>query len=571
MLAMLAGVATLTARQPASVTAERADKADYYFLEAMRQAAMDHDDAAMMMLRRAHQLNPSATDVGALYGARLITLGGYDSTMLASGVQLLDRHFTANPSDVYVGLNLSMIYHRFGHTSRARRIWAALDSAHPNEAAVVWQRAMFEAQAGDTLTALQLMDRVETLSPGTPNVFMATCRLLGLRGDTAAIVSRAADFIGRRPHDANVHVIVASVYDVLGLRDSASAHIARALELDPGNGAAYREMVMSHRMAGDPERYRTELLQALTLDDLDYESKRGLLEDYIATDTVDDPALTEQLLGVMLEQYPREESLRQICFANEYTQGHYFNAAEQLAVVADMHPDNAEIFHSAMRLYVTADSLRQGLEMGLKGLRYHPDDPDLTYTLGGVYLLNEDHDNALAYMRRAAELRADNPANLSEVYCSIGDVLQHLDQPDSVAAAYRRSLHYNPHNLLPLNNYAYYIVSRPRQLTPAEIELADSMVTVAVTARPDVAIYLDTKAWVEFRAGRYEEARVYIDDALERSADHPQAELFDHAGDIYYHLGLRSEAVQFWTRALELDPDSELIARKVKRKTYFSE
>ncbi|MDE6287322.1 MAG: hypothetical protein K2M00_00885, partial [Muribaculaceae bacterium] len=49
------------------------------------------------------------------------------------------------------------------------------------------------------------------------------------------------------------------------------------------------------------------------------------------------------------------------------------------------------------------------------------------------------------------------------------------------------------------------------------------------------------------------------------------AEMLDHAGDIYFMTGEPEKAVQFWIRALDLNPGDEKIARKVKYKTYFFE
>jgi tetratricopeptide (TPR) repeat protein len=44
-----------------------------------------------------------------------------------------------------------------------------------------------------------------------------------------------------------------------------------------------------------------------------------------------------------------------------------------------------------------------------------------------------------------------------------------------------------------------------------------------------------------------------------------------HAGDIYFWNQQPDKAVEFWKKALDLDPDNELLARKVKYKTYFHE
>ncbi len=49
----------------------------------------------------------------------------------------------------------------------------------------------------------------------------------------------------------------------------------------------------------------------------------------------------------------------------------------------------------------------------------------------------------------------------------------------------------------------------------------------------------------------------------------PSADVYDHAGDIYFMNGEHAKAVEFWEKAHELDPDDEIIAKKVKHRTIF--
>ena len=50
----------------------------------------------------------------------------------------------------------------------------------------------------------------------------------------------------------------------------------------------------------------------------------------------------------------------------------------------------------------------------------------------------------------------------------------------------------------------------------------------------------------------------------------PSAEIYDHAGDIYFMLGLTDDAVRYWKLALGLDPGNALISKKIKQKTYLA-
>ncbi|MDE6654611.1 MAG: tetratricopeptide repeat protein, partial [Muribaculaceae bacterium] len=121
--------------------------------------------------------------------------------------------------------------------------------------------------------------------------------------------------------------------------------------------------------------------------------------------------------------------------------------------------------------------------------------------------------------------------------------------------------------------------------------------------------YLDTYAWVFFKKKDYKMAKQYIDIALnayavEAAADTayavtdtihmpdervatdnisadtensveteeteiPSADVYDHAGDIYFMNGEHAKAVEFWEKAHALEPEDETIAKKVKHRTIF--
>ncbi len=94
------------------------------------------------------------------------------------------------------------------------------------------------------------------------------------------------------------------------------------------------------------------------------------------------------------------------------------------------------------------------------------------------------------------------------------------------------------------------------------------MSAITVREQPENSTSLDTYAWVFFKKGDYVLAKQYIDAALNYS-DEPSSELFHHAGDIYFMSGEPDKALEYWNQAIELEPDDELLQKKVKHKTYF--
>ncbi|BAR96660.1 hypothetical protein PI172_1932 [Prevotella intermedia] len=69
---------------------------------------------------------------------------------------------------------------------------------------------------------------------------------------------------------------------------------------------------------------------------------------------------------------------------------------------------------------------------------------------------------------------------------------------------------------------------------------------------------------------RYEEANIYIDQAIKNDTT-PSGVLFEHAGDIYYHVGKTAEALVSWQQALKLGDKSATLKKKIELQKYIAE
>ena len=94
------------------------------------------------------------------------------------------------------------------------------------------------------------------------------------------------------------------------------------------------------------------------------------------------------------------------------------------------------------------------------------------------------------------------------------------------------------------------------------------MAALALKYEPDNANYIDTYAWVYFAKKDYVKALLYIQSAVEKDEDN---HLLEHYGDILWFNDEKEQAIEQWKKALEQEPDNELLQRKVNNKTYYEE
>ena len=101
----------------------------------------------------------------------------------------------------------------------------------------------------------------------------------------------------------------------------------------------------------------------------------------------------------------------------------------------------------------------------------------------------------------------------------------------------------------------------------------------AIKMEPLNKTYLDTYAWVLFVQGNYSLAKFYIDrvvspqqtDSLLLADENLQADVFEHAGDIYAMNDNEELAVRYWTLARRKGSGGAILEKKVKLRKYVKE
>jgi Tfp pilus assembly protein PilF len=187
------------------------------------------------------------------------------------------------------------------------------------------------------------------------------------------------------------------------------------------------------------------------------------------------------------------------------------------------------------------------------------------YYQGMAYYRQDDTDHALEAFQNGISVinEQSRPDIVSDFYAVLGDLLHQKHREQEAFAAYDSCLQWKPDNIGCLNNYAYFLSLKGQRLDEAEL-----MSFKAIKAEPENSTYLDTYAWILFMQGRYSEARIYIDQALQNDST-PSHDVLEHAGDIYALCGDTAQALSYWQQALADNPTDKVLIRKIKRKRYI--
>ncbi len=554
-----------------SRTATEADvrKADYLFLEAKRHALQERYDSYFELMDYARRLNPDDQEIGMALGLYYLQLDSIGSTR---GIDLMQAYVDNHPEDLYNGLTYASVAQRLGQNKRATEAWRKLHERFPDRDGVTLKYATQLRRGNDRdqlLRAIELYDTLEMAGADPGQITGMKASVYLQMGDTAGVLKEARQLLGKSPENSGYNLLVGNIYHTLLDSDSAIIYYDRAVELDPANGLAYYARASYYSEKNDSVAYDREVFEALHQPDLDLEIKLAMLRDYVAelyTDSLQQPRISE-LFKTLNTQHPHQSAISDL-YADYLIAIHdWSGAAEQVNLSLDLEPSDLQKWRALSSLYLQNRDFAKTTDAARQGLHYFPGDIDL-YQLQAVgYAGSEDYEKAIEIYMHALDMfeNTDSVSNeaVSELYTGLGDTYHQAGNSDKAFESYEKALQLFPDNLTALNNLAYQFACDGRDL-----QRALAMSEKVCQAKPDDPTSLDTYAWVLFKLKDYPKARTIIDHTLECDSD-PSAELFEHAGDIYFMDGMPEEALEFWNKALKLDPDNELLHRKVTHKTYF--
>ena len=539
-------------------------KAEYIFVQAQNEKLKGNYDAFYDLLTHAHAIDSTNTAISFYLGMSMLRMNNTTQERCERGLALMKKHFDAQPDDLYETTFYSDANMRLGHPDEALRAIKLLNESNPNRLELQVRLAEAYSQSGDYERSNATYDSIATLFG---NAFQITTSKIDnyiAMHDSVGALKEMRDMLATAPQNATYNITMSGLFQHFGMTDSALYYLDRAQEYAPDNGYIYLTRAEYYNMVGDSVGYEQQIYNALTAEQLDVDSKLGVLLGYIRGRLAEEDTTQRinNLFTVLIQQHPHEAKIHQLYSEYFFAKKDYKGAIEQLSYSLDVNPTDADGWRNMVILNMMDDNYPAAVKASQKALEYNPDNIDLRRYVAGCYHQMKEYEKAIeAYRNTMQMVDSTDVTILSEIYTGMGDTYSEMKDSTKTVECYERALELDPLNSGALNNYAYYLAQRGKDLDRAE-----RMAALAVKDEPDNANFIDTYAWVYFAKKEYSMALLYIKSAVEHDEDN---HLLEHYGDILWFNDEKDAAVEQWTKALETDPENELLQRKVKDKTYY--
>ena len=541
-------------------------KAEYIFVEAQNQKLKGNYDAFYDLLAYAHEIDSGNTAISYYMGMCMVKMNNNNMARYEQGLALMKRHFEKQPQDLYETTFYSDANLQAGHADEALRAIKVLNEQNPNRWELQMRLAEAYARSGDYVKSNATYDSIAALFGDAMQITSNKIDNYMAMNDSVGALREMRNKLAKAPQNASYNIAMSGLFQHFGQTDSAFYYLDRAQEAEPDNGYIYLARAEYHRMAGDTVAFEQQIENALVAEQLDVDTKLGVLLSYIREKLLqeDTTQRIENLFTVLINQHPHEAKIHQLYSEYLYAKEDLAGAIEQLEYSLDVNPTDAEGWRKMMILNMLNDNYVAAVKASEKALEYNPGNLDLMGYVAGCYMQMDEYDKCIETYRQILELTdSADVERMANVVTGMGDAYAEMNDTLKAIDCYERALEYDPINSGALNNYAYLLAQRGEQLDRAE-----KMAALAIKDEPDNANFIDTYAWVFFAKKDYQMALLYIKSAVEKDEDN---HLLEHYGDILWFNDEHEAAVEQWKKALEQDPENELLQRKVKDKTYYEE
>ena len=478
---------------------------------ARNQIRLQSFESALIHLEKSHSLNPKDRET-----LNYLAEVHYNLNHFQKSIGYYKQLLALDPYNSSVQNNLIFLYSHLKMEKELLNFYKMMMDYYPDDNKFAVQYALSNIKQRNIPEAQKVLEEVVKEDSTQINALMVLGNLYEVQKDTAQAVKTYKNILSLDPRNED---ILNRIYQILRSQ---------------GN---WEEIENIYKSILESQKNNTQV-RLILAETYYFQEKND------SARTVLEPVLTDDTY-----RFAAFELLGRIAFDRE----DFKEAEKYFTSLTEETPQNRFSWLFLAIIYNRQSQFQQSLLVLERSLNIHQNDVDLLAMYGSTLSQVDRDRDALPPLEKALELNKENTATITSI-AAVYDKLEMWHKSDSL---YKEALDKNPRNALLLNNYSYSLAQRDLQL-----ERALEMVDRALEVDPDNGAYLDTKGWIYFKMGKFEDAQRFIQKALDSREE--SAEVLEHMGDIYYQLGQLEEAKIYWQKALDKDPQNFELTQKIQ-------
>jgi tetratricopeptide (TPR) repeat protein len=536
-------------------------KMSRFFIEGQKYLMIEDFEKAYFFFSKARDINPQSAAVNYKLAEILLR-----ANQVEQALNFGNQAVRLDPSNKYYNLLVAEAYTKKRQPEKAAEILENLMSNPEENQGYILDLASLYLGSGNFDKALITLNKAEDYYGVVEPLIQQKQRIYLRRNDLKSAVEEGKKLIDAHPGNSQYVLSLVEILFNNGKTADAIDIIEESLRSYPGQPDLEIAAYTLYKEQGKVDTAEQYIKAAFENPELDAEVKaKAYVEILTEIKTSKRDSLLDHLQNDLLTLHSKEAIVQSAIGEKYLAQKEKLKALSHFQTSIEYNPTNAEGLQNIISIMLEDSKDFTEVETyTIIATEEFPELPEFWFYDGAVKSALKKNDEAKNALLKALETnKSKNKAIELLVYSQLGDVYFNLKEEEKSFEFYEKVLKEKPDDEHVLNNYAYFL-----SLSKKDLDKAKNMSERLVKRFPKNSTYLDTHAWVLFQLKDYEGAKKFMELAIEHDKD-PSGVMWEHYGDILYHLGKKNEALSYWKKADGKPDASEELELKIKNQKYY--
>jgi tetratricopeptide (TPR) repeat protein len=529
---------------------------DVNYYEGLKQYYSGTTDNAIKFMNRAISLN---RENDATYFILSQIYQGKNQRVEA--LKNAELAFTYSPDNEDYGLNFAQNLQRLNRLDSALNVYSQLIAKDSANTDLLLNMSLIYGVKGDIVKSIRLYDEFSSRYGNNETILENKQKLYLQFNQLDSAISVGNKLIELFPDNPRHFALIADIYSNKGNDSLAIDYNIKALELVPTFPLAQIGLSDAYRREVRYAEYFRMLNKIFKNDDIKNSDKVNYFNQFLENKQfyqVFYPNI-DTLITNFIVTYPKDTSIYPIYAEHMGKLGKLGDLNTFLMEKLDSGSKDSALFFKFIELNLYTKRFDTTSFYASKAISIYPKLVKLYLYKSYALFQKKDFDSTIFVLKTALPYVQSDSIKV-DILSMIGDSYHSLGNDKDAFTYYDEALSVNPANIQVLNNYSYYLSLVDRKLAKAL-----KMINIVLKKEPNNSTYLDTKAWLLYKLGKYDEAKVVMRQALLYGGNESDT-ILEHYGDILFKLKEIETAKLYWQMSYDKGNRSEEILRKLNLK-----
>lgn len=525
------------------------------FFEAEKQKSLGNNDEALEIYLRLFELDEGNPTISYELAGIYTRQNNKDEAVYYG-----EKAVAGDSDNEWFLLLLSQVYGNFnmpGQRVDLLRKLVALDTNNPD---YHYELAMAYLRNSEPRSAIAQLDELEK-KLGTNEVVSDQKKSIYLElGELENAAIEIEKLIQAYPRNLNYYGSLAQLYRANGLDEEAFTIYREMLKIDPADPRVHLDLAQYYRDYDQFDSSLVHLTIAVSSPDLDIDQKVPVLLSLFEASASDTNLRNQAYLMLETVVAQNENDPKAYALYGDFLSRDGYNLKALKAYKKAVELDGGgkfQIWEQILLIEVQNQLYDSLLNDAPEVVELFPNQP-IPYLFAGIaHLYHKDAFAAVGFLEDGLSYVLGNKRLKEQFYAQLASAYHELGEHEKSDSYFDKTLALNRNNPIALNNYAYYLSVRAKDLDKAlQMSIKSNQLD------PGNATYLDTWAWILFQQEKHAEALLKIEEALAAGASE-NPEVLEHYGDILIKNGRNAEAIPQYRLAIENGGNKEELDKKI--------